>query len=304
MQTIFQPIIDQTRPRHSYQRIMYRTGVALMAVGVAHIAGLAFDPSGWWGTVSWRKPMNFGLSFGLTLLTFGWILGHTRRRPTFGPLVAWAVSIASALEVAAVSIQRWRGVPSHFNTATKFDNAVFSLMGLSVVVIAIVTVVLLVWAVRDLRGEPVVWIASVSGLILVLVASGVGSDLIARGNETVASTGQVPDSLTVGAAGSAKLAHFVGLHGIQVFSALTVLLGVGTLPEKTKRRLMLTAVLGWVAIYGVVLRQAYTGLSFWAMDVASVAVTMVGIGLLTIVWRPALRGVGPRLRSVESVRNG
>ncbi len=299
MQTMFRMVVDQIRPRHAYQRIMYTTGFALMAVGAVHIVGLAIDPSGWWGTVSWRKPINFGLSFGLTLLTFGWVMGHVRHRPTLGPVVAWAVSIASSLEVAAVTIQRWRGVPSHFNTGTPFDNAVFSAMGLSVVVIAVITGVILIWAARDLRSQPVIWIASMSGLILILVASGVGSDLIVRGNEAVASTGQVPDSLTVGAAGSAKLAHFVGLHGIQVFAALAVLLGIGVLPDRTKRRLMLTAVLGWTLLYAVVFYQAYTGSSFWALDIPSAFVALVGLGFLSIVWRPALRGALPVARGVS-----
>jgi hypothetical protein len=27
----------------------------------------------WEGPVSWRKPMSFGLSFGVTLATIGWV---------------------------------------------------------------------------------------------------------------------------------------------------------------------------------------------------------------------------------------
>ena len=106
---------------------------------------------GWDGPVSWRKPIEFGISGGLTALSLAVVMG---RLPRNGWL-AWPCGVAVALfvpETALIDLQRWRSVPSHFNHDTPFDLAVFDVMGVLVAIVALGIVVMTVWTFVSVRG--------------------------------------------------------------------------------------------------------------------------------------------------------
>ena len=88
-----------------YQRLADLFGLALIATGLLHAAVWAVVGGSAAGPLSWRKPTTFGISFGLTTLTLGWV-------------AACLLCASTALEVAWASLQHARGVPSHCNTAT------------------------------------------------------------------------------------------------------------------------------------------------------------------------------------------
>lgn len=48
------------------QVLTYLVGIALIAVGLAHLAAWAATGGPWLGPLGWRKPTTFGVSFGLT----------------------------------------------------------------------------------------------------------------------------------------------------------------------------------------------------------------------------------------------
>jgi hypothetical protein len=60
--------------RTSYQSFLYAAGVLLVASGLVHSVVFLVDGGGWDGPLSWRKPILFGFSFGITVLTLGWVL--------------------------------------------------------------------------------------------------------------------------------------------------------------------------------------------------------------------------------------
>ena len=67
------------------ERACYAVGGLLMLSGLVHLLVFAVDGGPWTGPVSWRKPVTFGLSFGLTLITIAWVsssldLGDRARR--------------------------------------------------------------------------------------------------------------------------------------------------------------------------------------------------------------------------------
>jgi hypothetical protein len=49
----------------------------------------------WQGPVSWRKPVVFGLSFGTTILTLGWLLTFFGIRKATGWVLLSVLGIAS-----------------------------------------------------------------------------------------------------------------------------------------------------------------------------------------------------------------
>ena len=63
------------RQRQPYQTFLYVTAVVLLASGVFHGVLWLVTGDSWTDPVSWRKPTLFGISFGLTALSIGWV--HT-----------------------------------------------------------------------------------------------------------------------------------------------------------------------------------------------------------------------------------
>jgi hypothetical protein len=215
-------------PAASFQRFGYVCGALLLLSGVVHGAAYLVDGGSWTGPVSWRKPIVFGLSFGITLLTLTWFMTFMRTRRLTGWILIGTLSVASIGEVFLISMQKWRGVPSHFNEQTAFDSSVFSLMGLLVAVVGLVTVLITVRSVLPLDASASLDWAIRIGLVLMLISQAVGVQMIVEGGNTV------------GPAGALKVPHAVTLHAAQVLPALAVVLSLCEFGER--RRLQVVAV--------------------------------------------------------------
>ncbi|CAN5445134.1 hypothetical protein BH24ACT7_BH24ACT7_02690 [soil metagenome] len=122
------------------ERLGYSVGALLMASGLFHLGVFLVDGGAWQGPLSWRKPITFGLSFGLTLVTITWLATFLRLSGRWRRWLLTVFAIVNIVEVGLVTMQTWRGVPSHFNDTTSFDSAVFVAMGVAVAVIAAVVV--------------------------------------------------------------------------------------------------------------------------------------------------------------------
>jgi hypothetical protein len=82
--------------RTGYQTFLYGAGVLLLASGLFHTLVFLVDGGGWDGPLSWRKPILFGFSFGITVLSLGWVLSFLPRRPRLGWLLAGPLGVAAS----------------------------------------------------------------------------------------------------------------------------------------------------------------------------------------------------------------
>jgi hypothetical protein len=239
--------------------------------------------------VSWRKPINFGLSLGLTALSIGWVQGLMPRNRVLGWTTTALVGGASVIELGLITMQTWRGVPSHFNVATDFDAAVFTAMGVSVGILTLGLLVSVIWAAFRLRGLTSALIAVATGIGLLLFASALGTDLISRGVAVVEVTGAVPAGVLVGAAGSGKLAHAAGIHGLQVLIALELLLGVRGVAGAARIRPMTLAAVGYVVGTVAITAHAYAGRSMLEPTPLLLAALAISAAALVASFAGALR---------------
>jgi len=269
-------------PVEPYQRFAYWCAALLVLSGIFHLGVYVVDGGPWEGPLSWRKPIVFGLSFGITLATLSWIMTFIRPRRRWGWVLLGVFSVASLLEVFLISMQTWRGVASHFNEETTFDGLVFSAMGMLVAIVALVTVVIAVWAHRSLDAPPSLALAIRLGLLLMLVSQAVGVQMIVEGGNTF------------GAEGALKVPHAFTLHVAQVLPALAILLLVSDSTEQRRIRIVSMAAVGYGLVIASTGLQAYAGRAPLDLDLTSTALAAVGLLLMAASALLALRGLASR----------
>jgi hypothetical protein len=206
----------------SIDRACYVVAALLFASGLFHVGVQLVVGGPWDGPVSWRKPADFGVAFGLTLLAVTWASGFLPLSERVRRLVLTAFGAASVVEVVAISVQAWRGVPSHFNTTTPVDAAfAFSAAGGGAVIIA--STVALLWAsFRHSSASPELRLALRVGFVSLLVALVVGAVMIAIGTSTART---VSLSAAYDAAVVLVPAHAAAMQGILVLPVFAWLVG-------------------------------------------------------------------------------
>jgi hypothetical protein len=268
---------QQARP---WQRLGYLVGGALILVGLAHLVAWLVVGGAWAGPITFRKPTTFGISFGLTTVTLAWVAGQLRISDRTGWLLLVPLAVADTSEVVWVSVQRWRGVASHFNVQTTLDNLLFVIMGgVAVGITALVIVVITVLAFTAMRAAPSMALAIRAGLLILLVAQVVGGWMIQHGIGP-ANEGATEGLTTFGAAGVMKVPHAVAIHAIQVLPALAWLLSFAALPERRRLGLVRVAVLGYAALVVVSLLQTAGGVAPFDVGVVAAVLYVVAVALL------------------------
>jgi hypothetical protein len=246
-----------------YQRLAYVVGAGLIVIGLAHAGLWALAGGSASGALSWRKPTTFGISFGLTTLTLGWVGSYLPVRRRLGWTAAGLLCAATTYEVAWVTVQHARGTPAHFNDTTPLDERLF-IAGAVMVAVAIGVIVAMTLAafVRTSAPAPVA-VAIRWGLVGLLAAQATGVWMLLHGLALVdADADPVTQSMsTYGAAGSMKVAHAVPMHAIQVLAALAWLLSRSGLSQRRQAQLVAVAVVGYAGLFGVALGRTSSGLA-------------------------------------------
>ena len=266
-------------PAASYQRFAYACAGLLLLSGVFHGIVFLVDGGPWEGPVSWRKPIVFGLSFGVTLATLSWIVGFLRTRKVSGWAILGTLSVASVLEVFLITMQRWRGVPSHFNESTAFDSAVFSAMGSLVSLVALMAIVITIRSFGHMDAPASLAWAIRLGLVLLLVSQVVGVQMIAEGGNTF------------GAAGALKVPHAFTLHALQVLPALALLLVIAEYTERQRLEIVALGGIGYGALIASTMVQTYAGLAPTELGTLATALAASGLVVLAVCLGVTIRGI-------------
>ncbi|MFM7136843.1 MAG: hypothetical protein ACKO1M_07210 [Planctomycetota bacterium] len=242
--------------RDSRARQLVLVGVVLVASGLAHALVWAILGGPWEGPVTWRKPILFGISGGLTSLSAAWVwsrLPWRRGDVWLAAATAWALFV----EVLLIDLQRWRGVASHFNRATPLDSFLYDAMG---ALILFVTAVLVDLTVRLFRSPtampPDMLLAARAGMLLLVISCGLGIWVSVHGDLRVAE-GLEPERF--GRAGVPKFPHGVVIHAIQWLPAIAWAGRVAGLTVTARRRLVEVATVLSAVLLGFALTQTLSG---------------------------------------------
>lgn len=239
---------SQLRLQKTHSRWLGAAAAVLAASAVTHIVVLLATGGGWEGAVSFRKPITFGISVALIMWTSGWVMDRLPDRPRIESILAVTLIASGLVEVALITVQAWRGVPSHFNVATPQDGAIFNLMAVAIGIFSLGLAALLVWALLQRPADRPTRLAVLAGMALVMTGLGLGSWIIGLGLEITERLGHAPDTVYAGEAGVAKFPHAMALHGIQLFVGAAIVTGIAGLTETARLRITRLVVAGYTLL--------------------------------------------------------
>ena len=152
-----------------------------------------------------------------------------------------AFTAACVLETFLVTMQVWRGVPSHFDFETPFDTVVSMSLTFGGAVIIVCALGMTATALR-VPGSRSMALALRFGFVTLLISLVIGAVMIAHG-VTLARGGHPQQAYH--SAGSLKPLHAVTLHAILVVPAVASLLGRAGVAESRRVQIVRAVVAGY-----------------------------------------------------------
>jgi hypothetical protein len=277
--------ITKALPRARIEQwIMFAVAGVLLASGVGHLLFWLVAGGSLSGDVSLRKPILFGFSAGVTMLSLGWVVGKLRKRRSDSVMLS-LFSVAMLLEVSLITLQQWRGVSSHFNRSTTFDASILSWIEGLIVFATIVIAELTRRSFQRLSTSVEMVVAIRGGMVLLLFACLLGFVHDAYGNQRV-TVGQ--DPVIFGNAGVMKFPHGIPLHAIQ-FLPLTAWIFRRLRAAKSQRLKAVQLALSSVTVFTLYsMVQTFTGrarFEFWWFSAVllSAAVALFALRLTSFI---------------------
>ena len=199
-------------------RTLYVTGFVHLLLAALFMALIFIDPRMISHENVWMKPFRFAVSIFLFTWTYAWVTRFYTYRRLVG-VINYLIAACMFIEIALIGMQAFRGVPSHFNTATPFDAAVYSIMGGVIGFNAVLLGILFVLFTFFERGGEKYRPSIIWGMVLFLLGNFTGFLMVQNfGAVTVENMPGSEWFITnwYPSAGDFRIAHFLGLHGIQV----------------------------------------------------------------------------------------
>ena len=226
----------------NFLRTLYRANPVLAVTGWIHWALFAacilaypFDSRTILGISPWIKPMKFSISIAIYVWTLAWYLRYLAARRRTVAFISGGVAVSMFVEIACITLQSARGVASHFNVATGLDAVIFSVMGGMIgfnALLILATLILFCFRVEDL---PPTYLWGIRlGFAIFLLACAEGALMVVHGGHTVGAADGGPGLPLVNWStqhGDLRIAHFAGVHALQILPLAGYWIGQSRLRE-------------------------------------------------------------------------
>jgi hypothetical protein len=267
------------------------TAAIMLVVLAFALVGLAVDPTVITGAPAWLKPAKFAVSIAIYTVTLAWIFTLLPEWRRTRRVIGWITALTMVLEMSIIGGQAWRGTTSHFNVGTPLDAALFVIMGGAIVAqtLSTITVAYALWRTRfedvalgwALRlGMTMTIVGALTGGMMTrptaaqLEAARSGQPVTVAGAHTVGAPDGGPALVGTGWStehGDLRIAHFVGLHALQVLPFVAWVLARRRFRPSVGVRLVLISAASYAALYVILLVQALRGVSLVAPDAITLA---------------------------------
>lgn len=240
--------------------VLFWFGLANLLGGLALIPQIFLRPVQFAGVNAWYKPLKFALSIAILSWTVAWYIGYLPGETSITS-AAWTIVVTLGFEIVYIGYQASLGKSSHFNVSTPVHRFFFGLMALAAAVASLsVGVVGLRFFASDFPQLPDYYVWAIRfGFILFVVFSFQGFAMGSRMAHTVGAadgTKGLPFLNWSLSHGDLRVAHFVGMHALQVLPLLSYYVLKSVL-------LTFVAALAYGLLAVVVYRQALRGKPVW-----------------------------------------
>ena len=177
-----------------------------------------------YGVNAWYKPFKFAFS----TFTFAWAMAwYCSYLPDFNiKLFNWTIIVLLGFEIVYIAIQASKGQLSHYNVSSSFYSAMYSLMALAASLVTIYTAYVGVLFFKHSFPElPNYYVWAIRlGIIVFVIFSFEGFAMGSRMNHSVGALNDNSNWFILGwskTVGDLRVAHFVGMHALQVLPFLS-----------------------------------------------------------------------------------
>ncbi|MBA3440844.1 MAG: hypothetical protein H0T92_13340 [Pyrinomonadaceae bacterium] len=251
-------------------RELFRRNKILASVALANLilffvlAFIApFDSHVILGVNRWFKPMKFALSIAIYTGTLAWLLAYIAHRTWAMRVISWGVGVSMIVEIFCILLQPARGTTSHFNTATGFDVAVFSLMGIMIIVNTLLAACAFILFFTTTAPLPAAYLWGIRlGLGIFILAGIEGTFMLSRSSHSVGLHDGGPGLPFVNwsrGGGDLRIAHFMSLHALQLIPL------AGFVLHRHSRKLPISDPTRWTFVFASVYVSLATLLFLQAM---------------------------------------
>lgn len=209
--------LSQLRQRNP---LLFWFGVFNILTGVVCLILMQPDETQLLGVSRWLKPMKFYFSVGLMILTMGWLLHYlndVKKIRRFSRGLVFTMFFENGL----ILLQAIRGTTSHFNIKTSFDGMMFNLMGIFILIFTVICIRICIsfFRQKEFTIAPAYVTGIRLGLLLFLIFSLEGGMMLSILKHTVGAPDGSPGVPVFNWSkqyGDLRIAHFVGIHSLQV----------------------------------------------------------------------------------------
>ncbi len=210
--------------------VLFNTGLLHVALLFVFLIASLFDHRQVLGINLWIKPIKFALSIAIYCFTWAWII-------TYLPSInvqrnfSWFTAAAMLFEMVAIASQAALGRQSHFNVSTPYSSILFGLMGIVIVLQTLFAlyVGILFFSIAPGALSPAMLWAIRLGIVIACVFAFQGGYMGSKLSHTVGAadgSAGIPVLNWSRTAGDLRIAHFVGLHALQMIPLFVALLGI------------------------------------------------------------------------------
>lgn len=208
------------------------------------------------GINAFIKPAKFFVSIWLFAWTMGWYVGLLRQQRA-ARIYAWVVAIGMAIEMVIILGQAAQGQLSHFNVSSAINGLLFSIMGVTITVVALWSGYIgYLFLVQRPAGVSASYLWGIRlGILVFVLFSFQGFMMAGRLAHTVGAPDGGPGLPILNWStryGDLRIAHFFGMHALQLIPLF------GYYIARRPRQVMLASAIYVILLAGL-LMQALAG---------------------------------------------
>jgi hypothetical protein len=240
--------------------LLFFFGLFCFLAGLCCLIGTKSSENQLFGVSVWLKPMKFFISTGIMAWTMAYFM-HFLANQNQVSVYNISFVVLLSIELFLIVYQAFNNEPSHFNQNNDFGKVVFSVMAVTITIFMLHTAFIgsLFFLQKEFAASDVLITAIQISFIITVVFAFEGFAMGAILKHTVGATDGTEGLPIVNWSknhGDLRIAHFFGLHALQLVPLLSVLLA------KTKKEVY------WIGLFYFLfvtftLIKALQGKPFW-----------------------------------------